>query len=149
MWWKVMGERICQHGWSVTRRRKEAYEALHPETRHGANQHTRVRQNGEEHADLFTIAMSATIGKSERPLQRKAEGRDCGHVGADTHPAAAQRGRSFADQTKKEIGFPISFPYCATRSVACDTRPLWAGLIWRSLGPVQLSPHLIFIDRKA
>lgn len=34
-----------------TRRRKEAYEALHPETRHGANQHTRSSQVAKSYAD--------------------------------------------------------------------------------------------------
>jgi hypothetical protein len=33
--------------------------------------------------------------------------------------------------------------------MARDIRPLWAGLIWRTLGPVKLSPHLMFYDRKA
>lgn len=34
-----------------TKRRKEAYEALHPETRHGANQHTRSSQVAKSYAD--------------------------------------------------------------------------------------------------
>lgn len=34
-----------------TNRRKEAYEALHPETRHGANQHTRSSQVAKSYAD--------------------------------------------------------------------------------------------------
>lgn len=34
-----------------TKRRKEAYEALHPETKHGANQHTRSLQVAKSYAD--------------------------------------------------------------------------------------------------
>lgn len=57
-----------------TKRRKEAYEALHPETRNGENQHTRVRQVGEgSAADRFTADTAAKTGQSERAVQRDAE----------------------------------------------------------------------------
>jgi len=57
-----------------TRRRKEAYEALHPETINGMNQHLRVRQVGEgSPATRFTIDTAQQTGKSERAIQRDAE----------------------------------------------------------------------------
>lgn len=56
-----------------TRRRKEIYEAIHPDTRNGANQHTRVRQVGEgSPANRFTSDTSARTGHSERSVQRDA-----------------------------------------------------------------------------
>lgn len=56
------------------RRRKQAYEALHPETRNGENQHTRVRQIGEGMAaDRFTEDTAYKTGLSERTIQRNAE----------------------------------------------------------------------------
>lgn len=55
-------------------RRKEAYEALHPETANGENQHTRVRQVGEgSSAARFTADTAARTGQSERAIQRAAE----------------------------------------------------------------------------
>lgn len=61
-----------------TKRRKEAYEALHPETKNAAfhgNQHKGgVRQLGEVHAaDRFTADTAAKTGQSERAVQRDAE----------------------------------------------------------------------------
>lgn len=57
-----------------TRRRKAAYEALHPETVNGVNQHTRVRQVGEgSEAPRFTSDTAAKTGQSERAVQRDAE----------------------------------------------------------------------------
>jgi ParB-like chromosome segregation protein Spo0J len=55
-----------------TRRRKEAYEALHPETKHGTNQHESSRQIGES-SDRFTADAAAKTGKAERTIQRDAE----------------------------------------------------------------------------
>lgn len=58
-----------------TARRKEAYEALHPETKNGANQHTRVRQVGEgSEADRFTADTAAKTGESERTAGRRQQG---------------------------------------------------------------------------
>lgn len=51
--------------------RKEIYEALHPETRLGQNQHTRVCQNGEP-SDRFTADTAKKTGSSERAVQRDA-----------------------------------------------------------------------------
>ena len=74
-----------------TARRKQAYEALHPETVNGQNQHTRVRQLGEPSpepaADRFTADTAAKTGQSERKVQRDAEramGNASRQVG-DTH----------------------------------------------------------------
>jgi len=58
-----------------TRRRKEAYEALHPETRHGGD------RRGDQVAKLatcsepqrFTADTAAATGQSERVVQRDAE----------------------------------------------------------------------------
>jgi len=56
-------------------RRKEIYEALHPETRQGANnQHTAAsRQIGELQPARFTVNAAQATGKSERSVQRDAE----------------------------------------------------------------------------
>jgi len=58
---------------SQTARRKAIYEELHPETRLGENQHTRVRQVGEPSVERFTAETASAIGKSERAVQRDAE----------------------------------------------------------------------------
>lgn len=57
-----------------TRRRKEIYEAIHPETRNGQNQHTRVPQNEEPSmpAERFTLATARATGISEKVVQRDA-----------------------------------------------------------------------------
>lgn len=56
-----------------TKRRKDAYEALHPETKNGVNQHSSLRQVGEPSADRFTADTAAKTGQSERSIQRDAE----------------------------------------------------------------------------
>jgi hypothetical protein len=57
----------------IIRRRKDAYEALHPETRNGENQHSRVRQVGEgSPAERFTSDTAKKTGQSERSVQRDA-----------------------------------------------------------------------------
>lgn len=48
-------------------RRKQLYEAMHPETRHGANQHTR----GEEAPERFTADTAKKTGASERTVRRQ------------------------------------------------------------------------------
>lgn len=57
-----------------TKRRKDAYEALHPETKREATlkQNTSSRQLGET-ADRFTADTAAKTGQSERAVQRDAE----------------------------------------------------------------------------
>lgn len=54
-----------------TKRRKEAYEALHPETRHGGDRAS--RQLGDLEAERFTENTAAATGQSERTVQRDAE----------------------------------------------------------------------------
>lgn len=57
-----------------TRRRKDAYEALHPETRNGGDRRGPDRQVGElKEADRFTADAAAKTGKPERTIQRDAE----------------------------------------------------------------------------
>ncbi|MDR3736054.1 MAG: ParB N-terminal domain-containing protein [Acidobacteriaceae bacterium] len=61
-----------------TKRRKEAYEALHPETRRDATlkrgEESPSRQIGETgKPDRFTAATAAATGHSERAVQRDAE----------------------------------------------------------------------------
>lgn len=57
-----------------TKRRKDAYEALHPETKHGANQHTRSPQvEDSTPADRFTLDTAKKTGVSEQSVQRDAE----------------------------------------------------------------------------
>ena len=53
--------------------RKRVYEELHPETRVGENQHTRVRHDGEPIAARFTDEVCEKIGLSERTVQRAVE----------------------------------------------------------------------------
>ena len=76
-----------------TQRRKDIYEALHPETRQGGdrgNQHTGgkpTRQVGDlPSADRFTADTAARTGQSERKVQRDA-----------------QRGESVAPEILEEI----------------------------------------------
>lgn len=52
-----------------TKRRKEAYEALHPESKHGGNQHTRAA----DAAPSFATDQAAATGQSERAVARDAE----------------------------------------------------------------------------
>lgn len=56
-------------------RRKEAYEAIHPETKHGANlENARVDEMAtHERANRFTVDTAAKTGQSERVIQRKTE----------------------------------------------------------------------------
>jgi len=54
------------------KRRKDAYEALHPETRNGTNQHSSLRQVGEP-SDRFTVDAAKKTGHSERSVQRDAK----------------------------------------------------------------------------
>jgi hypothetical protein len=59
----------------ATHRRKEVYERLFPETVHGANQHSRSRNNcnsSEEPAERFTLSTAKAAGKSERTIQMNA-----------------------------------------------------------------------------
>lgn len=57
-----------------TARRKEAYEALHPETAHGANQYTRSGQVGHSNEiKRFTAETASRTGQSERVVRRDAE----------------------------------------------------------------------------
>ncbi len=55
-----------------TKRRKEAYEALHPETRHGANQRP-SGHFGHTEAPSFVTATANATGTSERTVRRNAE----------------------------------------------------------------------------
>ena len=59
-----------------TRRRKEAYEALHPETRADApkgNQYASRQVGDKQPAPRFTADTAAATGLSERAIQRDAE----------------------------------------------------------------------------
>jgi ParB family chromosome partitioning protein len=55
-----------------TRRRKDAYEALHPETAHGGDRKS-SGQLGHLNADRFTTDASEKTGQSERTIRRDAE----------------------------------------------------------------------------
>ncbi len=68
-------------------RRKATYEELHPETKHGANQHTRGVENFATPADRFTAATANATGKSERAVRMaSARGEALGDdLGATNH----------------------------------------------------------------
>ncbi|OZB28217.1 hypothetical protein [Acidiphilium sp. 34-64-41] len=95
-----------------TQRRKEAYEALHPETKHGENQHTRSRQLGDSSTDRFTADTATRTGQSERALftQRRKEAYEALHPetrhGANQHTRSPQNedSKSFADDTALRTG---------------------------------------------
>ena len=55
-----------------TAERKKWYEIKHPETRNGANQHTRVRQTDKPSAERFTKDTARASGRSEASVQRDA-----------------------------------------------------------------------------
>jgi hypothetical protein len=55
-----------------TKRRKQAYEALHPETRHGVNQHSSTRKVCDS-SERFTADTAEKTGQSERLVQLNAE----------------------------------------------------------------------------
>lgn len=54
-----------------TARRKEIYLALHPETRHGENQHSRSRNNCDS-SPRFSADTASKTGQSERAIQQAA-----------------------------------------------------------------------------
>ena len=63
------------HSWAKHQiHRWKANEALHPETKNGANQHSSLRQVGEP-SDIFNADTSAERVQSERAVQRDAEPR--------------------------------------------------------------------------
>lgn len=77
--------------------RKDAHEALHPETKHGENQHTRSRQVGDSNApDRFTADTAAKTGQSELAIQREAE-RDRGQ-------AQKSHGETFQPNPARAVG---------------------------------------------
>src|SRR5580693_4590630 len=63
---------------TFTQRRKDAYEALHPEIRHGASGGTNAGKGRSEVANLatsvdrFTADTASKTGRSERDVQRDA-----------------------------------------------------------------------------
>jgi ParB family transcriptional regulator, chromosome partitioning protein len=57
-----------------TKRRKDAYEALHPETKHGGDRKSdQVANLATRSDDRFTADTAAKTGQSERVIQRDAE----------------------------------------------------------------------------
>ena len=56
-----------------TQRRKDIYEALHPETRNGGDRRSSDRQVGELKNDRFTADTASRTGQSERKVQRDAQ----------------------------------------------------------------------------
>jgi ParB family transcriptional regulator, chromosome partitioning protein len=61
-----------------TAKRKEAYEALHPETRHGAvGRGGKSRQLGDSSSDRFAADTAEKTGRSERDIQRDAQRKAC------------------------------------------------------------------------
>lgn len=88
-----------------TRRRKEIYVALHPETAHGENQHTRSRKvcdsSDEDSADRFTADTAKATGRSERAVQLDVErGRIAEDVLAMVQGSPLDKG-TYLDSIKK------------------------------------------------
>jgi N6-adenosine-specific RNA methylase IME4 len=80
----LIDENLCRNDLTpaeraaATARRKVVYIWLHPETRHGANQHTRGVANlatpeGAEPVERFTAATAEATGNSERAVRRDAQ----------------------------------------------------------------------------
>jgi len=55
-----------------TKRRKEAYEALHPETRQGGDRRSEASRQVGDLVDRFTADTATRTGQSERSVQRDA-----------------------------------------------------------------------------
>ena len=75
-------------------RRKEIYEALHPETKHGGDRRSEARSSGTDchlKNDRFTAATAKATGKAERTIR-----------------AAAQRGAALARGAADPIFQPFS-----------------------------------------
>lgn len=58
---------------AFTARRKEAYEALHPETKHGGDRSSSRQVGDLDAGQRFTADTAAKTGQSERGVQRDAE----------------------------------------------------------------------------
>lgn len=58
---------------SATARRKELYEELHPETKHGGDEVAKLATSKGEPEQRFTAATAKVVGLSERAVQRDAE----------------------------------------------------------------------------
>lgn len=66
-------------------RRKVIYEEIHPETKHGSNQHTRGVAESATPPERFTVATAKATGKAERTIREaaargKALGDDLGDI---------------------------------------------------------------------
>jgi ParB family transcriptional regulator, chromosome partitioning protein len=76
-----------------TRRRKEAYEALHPETAHGGDRKSSRQVGDLNEPARFTADTAAKTGQSERAVQRDAE------RGEKITPAALEKVKNTALDT--------------------------------------------------
>ena len=103
-----------------TARRKQAYEALHPETCHEAfkgNQHSSgCRQVGDNQPSRFTADTAAKTGQSERKVQRDAERGD--KVAADVLDAVRGTGLDTGANLDKPLARCAPAPSC-WRHVRC------------------------------
>jgi hypothetical protein len=123
-----------------TQRRKEAYEALHPETKNGATGggHNQLRQLGEA-APRFTADTAARTGQSERSVQRDAT-RGGNASGTAWRWAAKAVGRAPASTTTtpKTICRSRAGQYAIARHLRADHAPV------RCHG--RMRPHAGFPD---
>jgi len=127
-----------------TQRRKEAYEALHPETKHGAigRGHEQSRQLGDsEKADRFTADTAARTGQSERSVQRDATRGGNASGTAWRWDGQSRRPRAGFRDHDAENHMPV-----AGRSIRHRTPP--EGRSCAGQVPSRMRPHAGFPDQR-
>ena len=84
-------------------RRKQIYEELHPETKHGGDRKSDQVANLASCSDRFTEATAAATGKAERNIQRAAaRGEALGEVSGASKPGTDRLDRVSSKATGKQ-----------------------------------------------
>jgi hypothetical protein len=102
-----------------TRRRKDAYEALHPETKNGGDRRSSDCQVGELKSERFTADIAKKTGQSEAPSNVTPNRRAVGRQRA--RPEIGARGRN-----RSRLHFYIGRnDYCTVIIMCCGYARLW------------------------